>query len=359
MRCIVCTDAGDLAEHDCRLPLSNLTLVLQDFNELDALPLEQLGSAAADPARLSARLGLDLPAEVCSAYCRLRMALAAVLPEAATDSQPVPPVLPPPIAQNGAAQNGAAPPPAQQQQQQQQQLNGEAAAPPAAAGSPPPQRLPWRRYGAGHSKRAAQYASDWLGRQLEAAEMHKAQLRWVLFGTCCPAALLHYRCPAVLPCAAAAAAVAAQCIAALVWGQAIWTSALCSLPCRVASAGCCRARHASVSLCLQPPCLCPFLRCCSRLSECLQRPGAAAFQDAARRLEDAQQQLATPSSGDAQLQQLEAALQRFILLQWLWFERMCGMYARQASVGGQRCRACFPAANKLIKLIAHNITRPS
>lgn len=132
-----CTGAGDLADFDRRLPLSNLSVAFTDLDEFDQLPLEQLPSAAADPGSVSPSLPAELPLEVCSAYCELRAALAAVLPEPAAAGRP----------QNGAAQNA---------------------------------HLPWRRYGAGYSKRAAQYATDWLSQQLEAAEVQRAHLRWAL-----------------------------------------------------------------------------------------------------------------------------------------------------------------------------------
>lgn len=132
-----CTGAGDLADFDRRLPLSNLSVAFTDLDEFDQLPLEQLPSAAADPSSVSPSLPAELPLEVCSAYCELRAALAALLPEPAGVGRP----------QNGAAQDA---------------------------------QLPWRRYGAGYSKRAAQYATDWLSQQLEAAEVQRAHLRWAL-----------------------------------------------------------------------------------------------------------------------------------------------------------------------------------
>lgn len=45
-----------------------------------------------------------------------------------------------------------------------------------------------------------------------------------------------------------------------------------------------------------------------------------------------QQQQAGESRSPAGQPELEAALQRFILLQWLWFDRLCAEYAEQARV---------------------------
>ncbi len=77
-----------------------------------------------------------------------------------------------------------------------------------------------------------------------------------------------------------------------------------------------------------------------RLSECLRSQGPAAYEEAARRIQHAQQQQQQPSgmlqsagSMGGKLKQLQAALQRFILLQWLWFERQCSVYAQKASAG--------------------------
>ncbi|PRW59265.1 pre translocase subunit [Chlorella sorokiniana] len=246
------TDAGDLGDYDLRRPLTNLTHTLLDLDECDLLPLDWLGSAAADPASVLGKLAMDLPVEVCGAYCELRAALAALLPEAsAAAEQPPLLTLPPLVPVNGAAaHNGAAQPTTQLQHSAG--TASAAAAPAAATPPPPPAGLPWRRYGVGYNKRAAQFAADWLSQQLEAAEMQRAHLR---------------------------------------------------------------------------------------LAECLQLPGPAAFQEAARRIRAAEQQQREEgaSGADARVVAVQAALQRFILLQWLWFERMCGMYARKVRAAGGLC----------------------
>ena len=144
-------DAEDLAAYGRRLPLGHLSDAFFDLQELDRLPLDQLAAAAAEatcpaPGALGGSWW-QLPPEVRAAYCELRAALAAVVPpeQAALGSKHS-------GTGPGAAQNGAAP-------------------------APLP-RLPWRQHGVGTGKRAAQHAADWLGQQLEAAEMQKALLRW-------------------------------------------------------------------------------------------------------------------------------------------------------------------------------------
>lgn len=181
------TDAGDLANFDRRLPLANLSVALLDLNEFDQLPAQQLASAAAAVGSVFPRHSLALPPEVCSAYCELRAALAAVLPEPPAEADWQLPGLPPPVAQNGTALGIAA-------ALEPLQLSGRAGAAAAALDAtgradtapleagllpPPPPGLPWRRYGAGSNQRAAQHAADWLSQQVEAAEMQKAQLRCV------------------------------------------------------------------------------------------------------------------------------------------------------------------------------------
>lgn len=74
-----------------------------------------------------------------------------------------------------------------------------------------------------------------------------------------------------------------------------------------------------------------------RLSECVGRPDC--FEEADRRIRaeqqqqqqlQGQQQAAAGSGGTdgaGAVQQAAAALQRFVLLQWLWFDRVCSWYA--------------------------------
>lgn len=148
-------DADDLAAFDRRPPLANLSSDLQDLAELDSLSLGQLAAAAAEASSAAPEAAStsfwQLPPEVRAAYCELRATLAAVLLPGGT---------PPSSEHNGAGPavggNGTAPPPL----------------------------LPWRRYGAGSSKRAAQHAAEWLGQQLEAAEVQKAHLRRAV-SLCC------------------------------------------------------------------------------------------------------------------------------------------------------------------------------
>ncbi|KAL4434485.1 hypothetical protein ABPG75_000926 [Micractinium tetrahymenae] len=68
-----------------------------------------------------------------------------------------------------------------------------------------------------------------------------------------------------------------------------------------------------------------------RLHECLKQRDWWAAADL--RITEEQQRQEQPARQQLQ-QQLEAALQRFILLQWLWFDRMCEEYAEQVRAAG-------------------------
>ncbi|KAL4419083.1 hypothetical protein ABPG77_002224 [Micractinium sp. CCAP 211/92] len=70
-----------------------------------------------------------------------------------------------------------------------------------------------------------------------------------------------------------------------------------------------------------------------------RRDWCTAADEAIQKERRRQQQQAGESSSPAGQPELEAALQRFILLQWLWFNRLCAEYAEQARVraaGGLR-----------------------